>query len=464
MLALCMVFLLPRALFAATVVIDAGHQAHADSRLEPVGPGSSDMKPRMASGTAGVVTGAPESRINLEVALKLRSALQARGVNVFMIRTTEDVNISNAERAQIANANSAALFVRLHCDGVDDSSVHGLLMLRPGPTEWTGPIVTPSKTAAAMVGKAALSATGAHDRGTTARTDLSGFNWATVPAILVEMGVMSNAAEDRNLSSAGYQQSLADGMANGIAEYLGTVHHVDAAIHSVSPSPATVDTPVGFAGGAVDSNGHGISSWAWRSTIDGPLSASPSFSRALSPGIHTIFLKAACSEGMWSPEVGTWLVVGAKGTSPQPVYRFYNPSTGVHFYTASEAEKNNVAANLSATFTFEGVAYATDTAAAANNTPLYRFYDFKRGVHFYTADEAEKNRVISTLGGTYRYEGVAFNVSLAEAGGQPVYRFYNFQKGVHFYTASLAERDDVVKRLGYIYRYEGAAYYYVQPW
>ncbi len=171
-----------------------------------------------------------------------------------------------------------------------------------------------------------------------------------------------------------------------------------------------------------------------------------------------------CGEGMWSPEVGTWLVVGAAGTKPQAVYRFYNPTTGVHFYTASEAEKNSVAARLSSTFSFEGVAYAPDTSAPANNAPLYRFYDFTRGVHFYTASETEKSRVQSTLGGVYRYEGVAFNVSLTPTGGRPVYRFYNFKKGVHFYTASLAERDMVVAKLGETFRYEGVAYHYVRAW
>jgi len=447
-----------------TVVIDAGHQAKGDSRLEPIGPGSSEKKPRMASGTSGVVTGASESRINLEVALKLQKALQARGINVVMIRTTQDVNISNAERAQIANANNAALFVRLHCDGVDNSSVHGLLMLRPGSNGWTGPIVSPSKTAASLVGRAALAATGASDRGTTARTDLTGFNWSKVPAVLVEMGVMSNPTEDRKLSSSSYQQAMADGIANGVVDYLATLHHVTATIDSTVPSPTTTDAPVAIAGHAACSDGHPIAAMQWRSTIDGPLSTSASFTRSFSAGIHSVFLKGMCSTGLWSPESGTWLVVGATGTKPRPVYRFYNRVTGVHFYTASEAEKNNVARNLSATYAFEGVAYAPDSIAPGNNKPLHRFYNFKEDVHFYTADEAEKSRVIATLGDTFRYEGVAFNVSASPAGTFPLHRFYNFKKDVHFYTASLAERDDVVKRLGWTYRYEGVAYQYVRTW
>ena len=238
---------------------------------------------------------------------------------------------------------------------------------------------------------------------------------------------------------------------------------VSAGIDSVSPSPATTDTPVTFTGHASDS-AHAITAWQWRSTVDGVLGTVPSFTKSLSLGIHVIYLKAMCSQGIWSPEVGTWLVVGAKGTRPLPVYRFYNHRTGVHFYTASEAEKNSVVAKQSATYSLEGVAYALDTSATANKTPLFRFYNFKKGVHFYTASETEKNRCLSKLGNVYHYDGVVCNVATSPAGAQPVYRFYNFKKGVHFYTASAAERDNTIHKLGATYRYEGVAYYYVQPW
>ena len=61
------------------VCIDPGHQAHGDSSLEPVGPGSSDMKAKVSDGTAGTVTGTPESQLVLAVSLKLRDALVSNG-------------------------------------------------------------------------------------------------------------------------------------------------------------------------------------------------------------------------------------------------------------------------------------------------------------------------------------------------------------------------------------------------
>ena len=142
-----------------------------------------------------------------------------------------------------------------------------------------------------------------------------------------------------------------------------------------------------------------------------------------------------------------------------PVFRFYNFKAGVHFYTASEAERANVVAKLASTYKYEGVGYSIKTTNPDNNVPLYRFYNFKAGVHFYTASETEKNNVIAKLSSTYKYEGVAYNVSKTPANGTPVYRFYNLKKGVHFYTASAAEKNNVIANLSSIYKYEGVGYY-----
>jgi len=202
------------------VVIDAGHQAHADLHAEPIGPGSKTTKPAVAGGTSGVATHAPESLINLDVALRLRRALTARGIKVIMIRTTQNVDIPNSRRAQIANAAHAGLLIRLHCDGVaGSSSTAGLLTLVPARNSWTGPIVSASARAGRDIHGAAIAATGARNRGISPRSDMSGFNWSKVPAVIVEMGVMTNRAEDRRLSTASYQQTLASGIAAGIARF-----------------------------------------------------------------------------------------------------------------------------------------------------------------------------------------------------------------------------------------------------
>ena len=143
-----------------------------------------------------------------------------------------------------------------------------------------------------------------------------------------------------------------------------------------------------------------------------------------------------------------------------PVYRFLNLRTGTYFYTADAAEKNNVVATLGYLYRLEGVAYYVNTANPANNVPLYRFLNLINGTYFYTADAAEKNNVVATLWSTYRLEGVAYYVSSSSAGGAaPVWRFLNLVTGTYFYTADVAEKNNVVATLGYLYRLEGVAFY-----
>jgi N-acetylmuramoyl-L-alanine amidase len=204
------------------VVIDPGHQAHGDSSLEPVGPGSSDKKAKVSDGTSGVATGTPESALVLAVSLKLRDALEARGVKVVMTRTTQDVNLSNIQRAEIANRAGADLFVRVHADGATTAATAGIHVLYPVSINgWTDDIAVASKKAASLAQRELIAATGANDRGIDARSDMSGFNWSDVPAIIPEIGFMTNATEDRLLATAAYQDKIVAGLTRAIVSFLG---------------------------------------------------------------------------------------------------------------------------------------------------------------------------------------------------------------------------------------------------
>jgi lysyl endopeptidase len=142
------------------------------------------------------------------------------------------------------------------------------------------------------------------------------------------------------------------------------------------------------------------------------------------------------------------------------VYRFYNKKNGSHFYTASETERNNVLSTLSATYSLDGVAYSVNTLNAANNAPLYRFFNKKNGSHFYTSSLAEKNSVQANLSATYAYDGPAYNVCMSPpADSKTVYRFFNKRNGSHFYTASEAEKNTVLATLSAIYALDGPAFY-----
>ena len=237
-------------------------------------------------------------------------------------------------------------------------------------------------------------------------------------------------------------------------------------IDSISPSMITTGVPVTFAGHGVDSNGHAIVGANWRSSKDGQLSVASSFTTsALTMGIHNIYFKVACSGPKWSAETFRSIVVGARNTKPRAVYRFYNLHNGVHFYTASEQERQTVQTTMASMYKLEGVGYALDTSSTVNNAPLHRFFDKTRGVHFLTADETEKATLQNTMGHIYSYDGIVARVSKTNAlGNGTIFRFYNLKTGMHFYTASLAEKAYVISNLAGTYKYEGVAYYYDPPW
>lgn len=204
------------------IAIDAGHQSRGISSLEPNGPGSSTKKAKVTSGTSGSATGIPEYKLNLKVAKKLKKQLEARGYKVVMIRTKNNVNISNVKRAKIANAAGADAFIRIHANSSGSSSVAGALTVAPqnGNPYMTKKICKASQKLSKKVINSYCRATGAKNRGIMYTNTMTGINWCKVPVTIIEMGFMSNKAEDRKMSSSSYQSKIIKGIADGIDAFL----------------------------------------------------------------------------------------------------------------------------------------------------------------------------------------------------------------------------------------------------
>lgn len=204
------------------VAIDAGHQLKGNRSTEPNGPGSSTKKAKVTSGTSGSATGLPEYKLNLQVAKKLKKELEKRGYQVVMIRTKHNVNISNVQRAQIANKAKADAFVRIHANSSSSSSVSGALTI--APTSQNQYLSKKVRRASQRFSKKMIAAfcraTGAKNRGVMATDTMTGINWCKVPVTIIEMGFMSNKAEDRKMASASYQKKIVKGIADGIDSFL----------------------------------------------------------------------------------------------------------------------------------------------------------------------------------------------------------------------------------------------------
>ena len=202
-----------------TIVIDPGHQQHANLDQEAIGPKSNETKSKVSSGTMGVISNKPEYQLTLEAAVILKELLEERDFNVVLTREVNEVDISNKERAEIANQHGADLMIRLHADGSEDQAVNGFHILTPAEGH---PMFEKSLQASQTILNTVQSDGGINTNNVSFRSDLTGFNWSEVPTTLIEMGFMTNPEEDQKLSDQAYLRKLMTYIAEGIVAYRGS--------------------------------------------------------------------------------------------------------------------------------------------------------------------------------------------------------------------------------------------------
>lgn len=180
-----------------TIVIDAGHGGKDPGAISP--------------------NGTKEKDVNLIIALKTRDLLESLGYNVIMTRTG-DTYPGLYERSGMANSNNADIFVSIHHNSIANSEINGLEILYcprdkgPRKTDEQYPL-------ADAVLKGILSSTGGVDRGIRQRPDIIVTREADMPAILVEVGYLTNAQEEARILNDAHQNKVVSGLVSGIQNY-----------------------------------------------------------------------------------------------------------------------------------------------------------------------------------------------------------------------------------------------------
>jgi hypothetical protein len=145
------------------------------------------------------------------------------------------------------------------------------------------------------------------------------------------------------------------------------------------------------------------------------------------------------------------------------IYRFFAPAKGRHFYTISERERDKLINQYAHVWSYEGPVYSACTIDYHPGlVPVYRFWSPVSGAHFYTIKESEKEKLITKYGHVWTYEGVVFYAYPEEdrpGEAKPVYRFWKPSDNTHFFTMKESEKDKVINQYGHIYTYEGIAFY-----
>ena len=181
-----------------TIVVDPGHDGKTMGAVYPDASG----------------TDIYEKDLTLSISMKLKETLEAAGYNVVMTRTGETAG-DLYERSELANAVGADLFVSIHINAAANAPTF------QGLYTYHHPSSNRSKKFAQMVQSAVCEVSGAKDRG-IASADFVVLRETNMAAVLVECGFMSCVEELERLKSDDYQWKLAQGITQGVTDYLNT--------------------------------------------------------------------------------------------------------------------------------------------------------------------------------------------------------------------------------------------------
>ena len=209
------------------VCLDPGHQMKANTEQEEIAEGSGKTASKMSStGAISVYDYTNEFQWNMCVADLIKDELRARGYTVIMTRESNEVDVSNKERALIANEANAEILVGIQTDAFDDQSVKGMYAQIPASDNpYVDPEnITKSETLADKILTSVTTATGARKRAYQyGNNEITMINWAKMPVCIMQFGYMTNYEEAEKLADETYQKLIVTSVCDGIDAYFAEI-------------------------------------------------------------------------------------------------------------------------------------------------------------------------------------------------------------------------------------------------
>ncbi|WP_010303400.1 N-acetylmuramoyl-L-alanine amidase family protein [Kurthia senegalensis] len=197
------------------IILDPGHQKNADLTKENISPKSDKQRAKQLPSAIGINTKKKESIVTLQFAKRLQKELEKKGYEVVLTRTKQDVQLSNKERALVANEKQATYVMTLHADA-SESTRRGFYVATPAKQAVTLKKYKESEKLAVGVLRAVSKEDRVFEKGIFYRNENTVFNWSTAPSISIQLGFLSNVKDDKKMSNAIYLNELAKWIAKGV--------------------------------------------------------------------------------------------------------------------------------------------------------------------------------------------------------------------------------------------------------
>ena len=172
--------------------------------------------------------GISEKSLTLAIQSRVKAKLEAEGYQVVTTRTS-DTYVDLADRSRAANASESDIFVSIHINASGSSAAQGIETYyyqpyaeypsRINATYHANPTrLSMSDTLANAIQSSLINATGAQNHGVKRQT-FAVLRETTAPAVLLELGFLSNPQEATRLNTSAYQETLANAIVAGIKSY-----------------------------------------------------------------------------------------------------------------------------------------------------------------------------------------------------------------------------------------------------